>query len=866
MAAAFLVAACNSKLEEIPDPETPETPEIPQTFQLDLELASLEGNASWNLPEKVNAFWEGGSSAVLSRGADGTYTSSRELLTAPKWVFSPADVAAYSSGSLAVQFPSIQYAEEGTVPAASAFGMGSCQSNTVTLQPLVSGVVFRFERTDVYAVTLRGLEGEPLCGVMQVDPAQYSIHVPESGGKEVRLVAPIGLLEEGKNWVMALPPVSFHSGVSLTVETLDGTYEFRAESPMRLNRGSFYTLTVPDQLLPPVVSIPDQGFKAWLLERFDANQDGEIGLEEALQVTSIDLSTEEIYSLEGIGAFTNLKSLTAKGRRDENRNILGKLTGLDLSGLSQLEYLDCRHNHIVQLVLADNTSLREIVTYGNSLTSLDLSGAPNLTSVDAGDCAIGQVNVRENSLLRTLYVHNNRIQEADFSACYRLESLSIDRNLLRTLDLGSCAALTSLDCSPMNSDGGQNLLESVTLPYGIIIEGVTVNRSADRIPSATSILWVNAPEPPQTPGTGLRTIRINTPGGVGINSKDFWTDGCTVKLLDDAGTVYYESNLVSVKGRGNSTWNYDKKPYTLKLPAKANLIGTGADKRWVLLANWMDRTLLRNDVAFELARRTSLDWTPSGEFVELYLDDHHMGNYWLGEKIKTGSARVQASFIIEMDTYYDATWRFYSTYGRRVNQGQNGLPIGVKEPDDDQMTQALFTQIKSLVSDVERSLYEGVGNYNDKLDATSFADWFLVHEVTYNGEPNHPKSCYFHFRNDIMYAGPVWDFDWYTFQENTSGLFISNSIYFEKLLQDAAFVSLLKSRWTLLKPSFQDVTNYIDQKAAQLKASDAINAQMWPCTSGINGDDYLSFDAAIARMKRAVDKRIKAIDTALNAL
>lgn len=642
--------------------------------------------------------------------------------------------------------------------------------------------------------------------------------------------------------------------------------ETKLEEPSAPPQGNTDTTQPQNPQNADVISFPDANFKAWLVARYDMNHDDEIDPQEALQVTAIDVSTEDITSLEGIGYLTNLETLVAKGRRDQDRKILGQLTALDLSGLPKLLSVDCRHNHIESLRLDGNASLSSLITYGNSLTSLDLGGAPNLTSVDAGDCDIQWVDASANTQLQTLYLHNNRIQVLDLRACTRLTALTADRNLLSELDLSACIGLTSLDCAPMDNDEGSNVLQSIKLSQGVTIQGVTVNRSSANIPDATSIIWVNAPQQSLTLGTGLRTLRITTPGGVGINSKDVWTENCSVTLLDDNGIIYYENTTVAVKGRGNSTWSYPKKPFTLKLPAKSDLIGTGEGKRWVLLANWMDRTLLRNDVAFELARRTSLDWTPSGEFVELYLNGQHQGNYWLGEQIKTGKSRVQADFIIEMDTYYDATWRFYSSYGKRVNQGATGMPIGVKEPDDDEMTDALFSDIKDLVAAVERSIYQGDVDYNTLLDATSFADWYLVHEITYNGEPNHPKSCYFHFRNGIMYAGPVWDFDWYTFQVNKSGLFIPQSIYFGKLLKDAAFVRLLKNRWEVLKPSFQSIDTYIDQKADLIRESESIDTGLWPNTSTVNEDYYLTFDAAVSRMKKSVTERIDAIDKALATL
>ena len=220
-----------------------------------------------------------------------------------------------------------------------------------------------------------------------------------------------------------------------------------------------------------------------------------------------------------------------------------------------------------------------------------------------------------------------------------------------------------------------------------------------------------------------------------------------------------------------------------------------------------------------------------------------------------------------MDTYYDAVWRFYSSYGLRVNQWQYGMPIGVKEPDDDEMTQELFQTLKTLVDDVEKAIYLGTGSWQEKIDIPSWVDWYFVHELTWNAEPNHPKSCYFYFRNGVMYAGPVWDFDWYTFQPGKSGLAIGRSIYFEKLLEKPEFVEALKARWAALKPMLSDINDYIDTKADEIRESESANWAMWPCISSyVNGDERMSFDQAIKRMKNAMTERISTLDRAISEL
>ena len=574
------------------------------------------------------------------------------------------------------------------------------------------------------------------------------------------------------------------------------------------------------------IDFTDAAFKSYLLANFDSDSDGEISPEEALQVKEISLTTDNIESLKGLEYFLNLESLTCAGYRDQDRNIMGNLKDtLNLSGLKALRTLDCRHNHLELIRLYNNEALKSIVCYGNSLVKLDLRQAPAVESVDAGDCQIQKVNVSQCVLLTTLYVHNNQITELDLRQNIRLEHLTCDRN-----------PLTRIILRP-----GQNIPDM-------------------RIPDGVELYYDQDAPPLPALGTGLRSVYIQCNGTI---TKNAWLENGTISIVDDAGKIYYQSDSLSIQGRGNSTWSYPKKPYKIKLKSKADLLGHGKSKRYVLLANWMDRTLLRNDVSFQLARQTSLPWTPSGEFVELYINGVHQGNYWLGEQIRVEKNRVQADYLIEMDTYYDETWRFTSSMGYMPNSNSYGLPIGVKYPDDDDLTSAQFQEVKNLVSGVENAIYNG-GSYSSKINLDSFLDWYLVHEITYNLEPNHPKSCHFHFKDGVMIAGPVWDFDWYTYQPSTSGLGIARSIYFDELFKIPAVMVRLKERWNGLKSSFLLVDSYIAEKAEEIRKSDAINNSMWPCTAYVNGDDSMSFDNAISRMRKALKDRITEVDNQLN--
>ena len=117
--------------------------------------------------------------------------------------------------------------------------------------------------------------------------------------------------------------------------------------------------------------------------------------------------------------------------------------------------------------------------------------------------------------------------------------------------------------------------------------------------------------------SGLPIVVIDTEGRRIITSKTDWAERSTMVIYNPDGSINYDSgtDYMNIRGRGNSTWSYAKKPYNIKLNVKKSILGMPKHKRWCLLANYIDRTLIRNAVAFELARMSSMDWTPNGRFV-----------------------------------------------------------------------------------------------------------------------------------------------------------------------------------------------------------------------------------------------------------
>ena len=385
--------------------------------------------------------------------------------------------------------------------------------------------------------------------------------------------------------------------------------------------------------------------------------------------------------------------------------------------------------------------------------------------------------------------------------------------------------------------------------------------------------------------TGLPKVNIETPQGQAITSKEEWMEGATITIYDTDGTQ--TSYKTSVKGRGNSTWAYPKKPYAIKLDKKNEILGMHKHKRWCLLANYVDRTMMRNDVAFEIARHMpGLDYTPSGKFVELFLNGVHQGNYYLCEQVKVDKNRVNITeldekatsglgitggYLMELDSHYDEEFKFMSQY--------YDMPWQFKDPDV--VNDAQYDYMRNFVNEMEASLNDPTRFANREftkyMDLESFVDWWLVYELTMNYETYYPNSTFMYKDIDTdgaitkIKAGPVWDFDFKTFlPEYTHQFGTKHDLYYPRLFMDEEFRLLVKERWQKVKESdlLTYISSYIDKNEELLTASDELNTPMWPITGAdaVNKDSMLNFHDAVQRIKDALQKKYIWLETAIQNL
>lgn len=136
-------------------------------------------------------------------------------------------------------------------------------------------------------------------------------------------------------------------------------------------------------------------------------------------------------------------------------------------------------------------------------------------------------------------------------------------------------------------------------------------------------------------------------------------------------------------------------------------------------------------------------------------------------------------------------------------------------------------------------------------------------ELTGIWEPNHPKSTYMHKdKGGRLTMGPVWDFDWETYT-NTCYFRIKDALYYERLFLDPAFAALARERWDCLEPEFRSLPDYIRVRAEHIRASEAMNHEMWPITQTVNYDEKLDFDQAVERMIESYQNKLEWMDEQL---
>lgn len=390
------------------------------------------------------------------------------------------------------------------------------------------------------------------------------------------------------------------------------------------------------------------------------------------------------------------------------------------------------------------------------------------------------------------------------------------------------------------------------------------------------------PEPDPEPEIvyDIPSVKIAVSGNI---EKDTYKEATIIIERKDETGVIIDTLLnviTEIKGRGNSTWGMPKKPYRLKFKDKAEVLGMPSNKHWVLLANYADKTLMRNELAFEISRRMGFEYTPRMKFVDLYLNNTYDGNYMLGEHLRVDKERVNISELKANDS--DISGGYFLEIDERKGEPnwfeteKSKTVFCIKSPED--ITSPQMEYIKQHVQKVEDIFYSGSSDMATELaryvDLKTFIDYYLLNELANNVDGNLRLSTFIYKKknDDKLYFGPVWDYDIsfgnanYNDGDKTAGWIVREKAeWYKRFFANAELSAMVKKRWNELRADkLKDFAVFIDETAAILDKSqkknfvrwDILNQYVWP-----NPQIAGSYNGEVAYLKSWLNTRANWIDS-----
>ncbi len=264
-----------------------------------------------------------------------------------------------------------------------------------------------------------------------------------------------------------------------------------------------------------------------------------------------------------------------------------------------------------------------------------------------------------------------------------------------------------------------------------------------------------------------------------------------------------------IRIRGNSTAEAPKKPYNIKFNQKIDFFGMGKAKKWVLLSNPFDPTLIRNKLVFDLASNLSFEYSPKSYFLDVWLNGEYVGNYQLTEKIEFGKNRIpydvnNGDFLFE---YVETRKKKDVVY---IHSPLNSFRLAMAEPESP--TKAQLASLNKELRNIETAIStKDIREYMKFVDLRSMIDHYWIEEFV-NDPDMHTGSRYFSIHNGILRAGPVWDYDLSmgntksAARASTTGMH-ARAIWWKDLFQDSAFEKIACERFLQIEPLFKNLAS-----------------------------------------------------------
>ena len=364
-------------------------------------------------------------------------------------------------------------------------------------------------------------------------------------------------------------------------------------------------------------------------------------------------------------------------------------------------------------------------------------------------------------------------------------------------------------------------------------------------------------------------------------------------FVDAAGAEGFSGTEVltgRIRGRGHSSWKWPKKPYRIKLDKGVSVLGLDKNKDWILLANYADKSFLRNIVAYQMGRTLDgLDWTPTQYPVDLFVNGEYLGVYTIGEQMEVAKDRVDidkdsadadTGYLLEVGGISSGEeWRddYFHTALDMANF------VVIQSPENEVITKEQKAFIEDYVNKAEAAIVSGAG-YEDYIDVDSFIDWIIIHEITYNLDSCFRRSCFINKdKGGKLKMGPIWDFDlafgnydidnqnyndWVTvgYGDDFKKAYVITN-WCNYLMDDPDFRSRLRERWLEVRDGLLETAmSCIDFYSDRIYRSQEENFrvwQIWGVKAGLQSDrnlEYETYDLQIQYLRDFINMRAEWID------
>ena len=351
--------------------------------------------------------------------------------------------------------------------------------------------------------------------------------------------------------------------------------------------------------------------------------------------------------------------------------------------------------------------------------------------------------------------------------------------------------------------------------------------------------------------TGLPIVYINT-NDFDVMSKEDYMEA-EISIYGGLNYDDVEDTTIQIRGRGNTTWvegNVLKKPYQIKFEDKQEILDMPDDRRWVLLAEFWDRSMIRNKLSFEFGQISNFDYSPQGRYVEVIFNGLPSGTYVIAQKVEESTNRVNIGdngYLVEMDQegriketdVYFTPQLFREKLWETFTWNPNTV-FNIKEPKNIISQSAEYELIVNHVNNFESVLFgsefkDEINGYRPFIDVDSFVDWYVINEIGKSVDAYGYASVFFNYvPGEKIKMGPIWDFDLSFGNADYSvsafyveGNHINQHPWFKRLLEDDYFRLRVQERFNFIYGQKHDFLNKIDEFASHIDKSQKLNYDLY---------------------------------------